>query len=284
MRRIVFAAFAFLFLGALPAPGAEPVSRWRTERLPLSVAEATLRIPADGARGRLPALLIFGGFEEAGKVLELVHPDRPVLLASFDYPYRPPRKFEFPGSLRFAPEVKRAVHETLRGIRELQAALARRPDVDSQKISILGASFGAPFAAQRSAPPFAGVILVHGFGDVPGTAMHQLLRSWRERFGLLAYPLAWLLTQLSWTYLQAEAPEVAVEALTSDQHVLVITAENDSFIPPASSEALWAGIKRSPALAEREIMPGDHLQPGSDELIARILHRVSGWMAAKGLL
>ncbi|MCM2322679.1 MAG: prolyl oligopeptidase family serine peptidase [Oligoflexia bacterium] len=275
--------FPALALAQTPAP------RWKSERLSLSVAEATLKVPVGNVRGRLPALLVFGGFQEAGKVLELVHPGRPVILASFDYPYRSPRKFHFPESLRHAPEVKQALRDTLRGIAELKAALLKRPDVDPGKLSILGASFGAPFAlaaaAESSAEPdFAGVILVHGFGDVTGTARHQLLRSWKERFGFWTRPLAWLLTEAAWSYLDLEAPEAAARRLRAGQHVFVITAENDSFVPRQASEALWSALVSSRASAGREIMPGDHLQPGSGWLIERILGRVTQWMESRNLL
>jgi hypothetical protein len=81
--------------------------------------------------------------------------------------------------------------------------------------------------------------------------------------------------------LKFEAPEDEALRLRTSQCVLMITAADDSFIPRSSSDALWDAIRRSGAKAERRMMPGDHLQPGSDELIHKIMGEVQGWLRAQ---
>lgn len=286
----VFAALAFL---ALLAPGAARAHDFETVRLPLRVSDdrtiqAQLRIPADLRPGtRLPAVMVFGGFENAAQVLDLVKPEVPLVLAGFDYPFAPPRVFEFPQSLGIASDVKRMAHDTRAGIGLLARALRERPEVDPGRILIIGASFGAPFALAAAAEfpdEITGVAIVHGFGQVPETAYARLMRLWQPKVGFLAAVPAWLLSRLGWAYLSFPWPEHAARALEARQKILMVTAAQDSFIPRDSSDSLWRAIEESEAIRERIVMPGDHLQPGSRELIGKILKLVQEWAGRSGLL
>jgi pimeloyl-ACP methyl ester carboxylesterase len=266
----------------------------RTETLDIRLSEtrtarATLEVPENRPNGKkLPALVVFGGFESAADVLALVHPGLPVALASFDYPFSASRRLQFPESLRALPEAKALYPLTVHGIVGLIAALKQRPEIDSRKIILVGASFGCPFVlgaadALRSTSDVAGIVLVHGFGRVPQTAESVILRSWLPRYGQVARPFAWLLARLGWLYLDPPAPESLAEQLSPGQKVLMITAQQDSFVPKASSDSLWAAVQLSEAQSTRVFMESDHLMPGSDQLIARIIHEIEGWMARAGL-
>ncbi|MBI3544883.1 MAG: dienelactone hydrolase family protein, partial [Deltaproteobacteria bacterium] len=222
----------------------------------------------------------FGGFEEAAAVLGLLDPKIPVVVASFDYPFDPPRRFEFPESLQFAPQAKRAVRETLVGINELVSALKKRGDVDPTRIFIVGASFGAPFAVAAAAEnhDLAGLAVVHGFGDVPDTVQAILETKWAPKLHFLARPLAWALSHGAWAFLQAPAPEEEARKLGAGQRVLMVTAEDDTIVPRKNVDALWDAIKSSKASHQRIDLPGDHLRPGATDLIARIQKLVSEWI------
>ena len=96
----------------------------------------------------IPAFLVFGGFQDAARILDLLAPwvDRErVALASFDYPYTGPRKFVFPDSLSDVPKAKRMIGDTVEGIVLLYRALQTRNDIRSSEIILVGASLGAPF-------------------------------------------------------------------------------------------------------------------------------------------
>ncbi len=292
MKWCIFIAAVFSFSVARaevskPTPGADLPLTWQNEEIPLAIEYspgkpvlARIKRPSALSGEPLPVLLVFGGFQNAARVLELVAPDRPVVLASFDYPFDPPRKFAFPGSLRFAPDVKRMISDTASGIDELILKLKDRDYVDPTQLTIVGASLGAPFAVSAAARnvEFSNLVVVHGFGDIPATAKHQLVRSWRPKFGWVAEPLAWGLAHFGWWYLGSPSPERDALRLRSSQRVLMISAEADSFIPKDAGEALWEAIQKSPAVPERIIMPGDHLQPGSESLISEIMRRVNAWL------
>ena len=251
------------------------------------VLTAKLLVPTQEEKGtRFPVVSVFGGFERATKLLETLQPKAPIIVASFDYPFDAPKKFEFSKSLSYAPDTKRAISDMLGAIEELHNAIKKREDVDASKITVLGASIGAPFALTAAAddPTISGIVIIHGFGDIPGTVKHRLLRRWEPKFGALAHPMAWLFSHLGWLYLDGPAPEESVLRLTSRQRVYMIQAEEDSYIPTASSSRLWKAIENSAAQHERLMTPGDHLQPDSNRAIENISDQIINWMKRSELL
>jgi hypothetical protein len=249
------------------------------------VVQATLRLPAK-AREPLPALMLFGGFQHAAQVLDRVKVDRPVAWATFDYPFEPPRKFRFPSSLQYAPQMRDAIHGSFDGVVKLHRALQARPDIDPRRISVIGASAGAPFAtvgAARSEIP--GVILVQGFADVTRVVQNAFARKYRAKYGAwVDWPALWLAMLVTW---YCDVPDIAAHArqLRPSQRVLLFTSANDDYVPKAASDALWTALENSPSVHERIELTGSHLGVGDDsQLIADILQRAIKWMERQGLL
>jgi len=282
---------AALLALALLAPAAPAVpAEFRTETLTLKLDDgrevpAQLRIPAD-AKGPLPALMLFGGFRRAGKVLDLVRSDRPVAWATFDYPFEPPRKFRFPASLLDAPAARAAIHGAFEGVVKLYEALARHPAVDPKRITVVGASAGAPFATVGAArSPIPGVILVQGMGDVTAVIENLIYRKYRARYGeWVRWPSRWLAEWINW---YCEIPDIAAQArqLRASQKVLMFTASDDDFIPKAATESLWTALQVSDAKVERVDLEGLHLGVGDDSArIADLLQRSMQWLERNGLL
>jgi dienelactone hydrolase len=241
---------------------------------------ATIKLPKHLWPGqKVPVFMIFGGFESAGKVLELIHPHGPVALASFDYPFTSSRKFELRDGIQSLMEARELFPKTVQGILGLAEHLKKMPEIDPHQIIAIGASFGSPFvlgAAARN-PGISRIVIVHGFARVPDTAEHVILRSWLPKYGWGARPAAWLLSRLGWLYLRKETPEEDAQKLAPTQSVLMISAKDDSFIPSSSSTALWDAIQKSRADKSRDIMPGDHLMPGAGRLIDQIVWKVEAW-------
>jgi dienelactone hydrolase len=244
--------------------------------------QPSIQLPAVHTSRPVPALLVVGGFESAGKVLSLLHPKMPVALASFDYPFQASRDLKFPQSLRDLPEAKQVFPKTVAGIHELVDRLTKMPEIDPRRIIIVGASFGAPFALAAAAqdPRISGIVIVHGFGKLADTAENVLIRAWRPRWGFLARPFAWTLSRALWAYLDPPKPEDMAERLSSNQHVLMISAEEDSFVPREATDSLAQALTHSAAAVKRISMPGGHLMPGSDSLIAEIEARIEAWLLA----
>jgi len=262
------AALALTLCAALapPSKGAGGVA-FITEREPLAVRsfrgtkvlEAVIKRPEPkGKPARLPALLVFGGFDTADKVLDLLEPGAPVVLATFGYPYPGEKRFRFPRTLLDAPAVKAAVRDTSSGIGELLRTLARKPYVDPDRLCVVGAGFGAPFALRAAAeePGVSCLVLVHGFADMAGTIRHRLRQLWEPRLDGLAGPAAALISRLLVLYLDPPRPEEDAARLRKGQRVLLIEAARDTHIPPASRELLWRSLRRSQAEVDRAVTPG----------------------------
>jgi dienelactone hydrolase len=274
---------------AIAALTASPAAA-RDETLTLTLDDgrelaATLRLP-DAGEGPWPALMLFGGFRHAAQVLDKVRAPRPVAWATFDYPFEPPRKFRFPSSLAHAPEARAAIHGSFEGIQKLYHALRQHPRIDAARITVVGASAGAPFATVGAArEPIPGVILVQGMGDVPLVIGHLIARRYRAKYGAwVDTPAHWLGRWIAW---YCDIPDIAAQArrLRASQKVLMFTAAQDDFIPPAATEALWEGLEDSHAIHERIDLPGLHLGVGDDsERIAQILRQSMAWMERQDLL
>ena len=262
----------------------------REEQLALKLDDgreitAHLRIP-DGAHGRLPALMLFGGFQRAAGVLDRVDGDRPLVWATFDYPFEPPRKFQFPQSLEYAPQLRAAIHGSLDGVGKLYQALSHHAAVDPARITVVGASAGAPFATIGAARnPIPGVILVQGFGDAADVVRNLVARKYRPKVGAwIEWPAAWFAHWITW---YCEVPDIAAAARTlrAQQKVLMVTASSDDFIPKAATESLWQALEQSQAAHQRIDLEGLHLGVGDDrERIAEILRRSMAWMEQNSLL
>lgn len=285
MSRSARFAIAIVLLGAAaPVAAAED----RRETIPFTLndgrqATAQLRIPAD-ARGRLPAVMLFGGFRRGEKVLDLVRTDTPLIWANLDYPFDPPRKFVFPDSFRYAPEMRDGIHNMFEGVDRLYAALKARPDVDPARITIVGASAGTPFATVGAATNgIPGVILVQGFAQVRDVVQHLFVRKLEPKYGAWVRGPAWLLA--TWIHWYCEIPDIAAYArqLKPQQKVLLFTAAEDDYIPRPASDALWTALEESGAQAERLLQPGRHMR-GKEKEVAEILERSLQWLRQNGLI
>lgn len=240
--------------------------------------EVQLRKPA-GHTQPLPVVLLFGGFRGAATVLDAVPAGLPLIAASFDYPFDPPRKFRFPHSLRDVPALDRGIDQTFEGIAALVAHLRTRADVDPQRITIVGASLGAPFAVISAAElALPGLVVVHGFGEVRRVIAHQFIRKLEPRLGVWVRAPAWSLANvLVWGY-GLPSPERYAPRLQASQQALMIAAAEDDLIPRRATETLWKAMASSSARIERRDHPGDHLRGIRDPRIAELVATALDWM------
>lgn len=245
---------------------------------------AEIRAP-DHADGRLPAVMLFGGFQGTAEILDRITTGQAVVRASFPYPWDPPRRLRA-GNLRDSLlDFRRAVDDTIDGIVALTTALLARDDVDPDRISIVGASAGAPFAvfaAGRAGIP--GLVIVQGFGQVPDVIGRQFELKLRQDHGAWVAPVSRLLGRAISCYLDLPAPEDDARRLRSGQRVLMITATDDERIPAAATEALWQALQASDAEIDRVDRPGAHLRGYGDPAIDEILAQAIAWLRSSDLI
>ena len=246
--------------------------------------EVLIHAPAQ-AEQPLPAVVIFGGLQAGAGVLEVVAGQAPVVAASFAYPYQPPAKLGWRNALGAVKDFGLGVDRTFEGIAELIALLRSRADVDPQRITLVGASAGAPFASISAARlNVPGLVVVQGFGDVPSVLARQGELALRKRERELWIPLLKPVARLLSWWLELPAPERYAPQLRTGQRVLMITAQDDERVPAAAADLLWDGFQASGAQATRLDLPGAHLRGLGDPTINEILVHALRWMQAQDLL
>ncbi len=238
---------------------------------------------------KLPVLMVFGGFKYADQVLTLPSPKLPIALMSFPYPFDPPKKpFQFPGSLKLLPDAKKTIWNTLWGIDALIEVLHQEKS-DSyhlDQITLLGASFGAPFVtyALTRNPKIKAAIIVQGFGRLKETLQSQISEKIKPSLGMFSTPISWFLVQLGWAYVGLPHLETEVRSLRASKKVLMLQAEEDSFLSKHSQRSLQRAFEDSEAQFTSEWLPGKHLAPGADQQIETLTKRVTHWLQNHQLL
>lgn len=258
-------------------------------RIPVTLAsghETTLllRGPAEVAEP-LPVVIVFGGFESSERTLDYLPTDRAIWRATFPYPWEAPENVGITRVPAILRGFRTAVDDTFDGIRQLLEVLRARPDVDPDRIVLVGASAGAPFATIAGArEQVPGVVIVQGYGRLGLVIGHQFRLSLEKRYGAWVRPLTSLLGHGIAAWTQLPEPEDAARRFTAEQQVLVVNAADDERIPATAIEALWSAVDESPAYALRVDRPGGHLRGEGDPEILALMGVAFSWMEDAGLL
>lgn len=247
--------------------------------------EVFVRRPAMINR-KVPAIILFGGFNTGAEAISLFDPPEPVYLVSFQYPFQGPRKFVFPRDLHYVPKAREALHVTIQSMHQLVKWVSQWPQIDSKRIILAGASFGAPFVSivAGNDPAVSGLILIHGFADIPAAVAFSLGNRWRPKLGRFADPLAWLTGHFLWWLTGLEKPEDSLARMRASQRVLLLTAAQDDLLPPRSVAALRTALSKSAAIWQEKTLPGTHMRPGEKIVIDSLLDESISWLKHNGLL
>ncbi len=244
-----------------------------------------LRLPSADPEHRYPAIMLFGGFQGAAEILQHVKTDRPVVRASFRYPWDEPENVSLLAIPGIVQGFAQAVRDTFEGIDRLIELLREHPAVDHQRIILVGASAGAPFATiggQSNAVP--AVVIVQGFGRLRDVIAHQFTVSWSKKYGDWVAPVAWLLAALIVWWAELPHPEHHARQFDQTQQVLMINAQQDQRIPHKAIESLWSAIDASPAGSERLDLAGGHLRGYHDPAMEQIMATALSWLGERGFL
>ncbi len=237
------------------------------------------------AQGRLPAVVLFGGFEGTAQILNYIQTAEPIIRASFPYPWDAPEQVGPLQIPRILADFRQAVDDTLAGIAILAAHLRQRPDVNPDQLMIVGASAGAPFATIAGhSEAIPGIVIVQGFGRIAEVIARQFDLKLVPRYGEWVRPFTAAFARAIVWWMELPEPEQHAEALQRGQQVLMVTAAADERIPAAASEALWSALTRSAALPTRLDLEGGHLRGYGDPAIDLIMQHALEWMRECDLL
>lgn len=220
---------------------------------------------------RRPVYLVLGGTQAGkGAVADSLLPElRGNILVGLQYPLEgSPRIRGAVQVLQAVPRARRAILDTPPAILLALDYLLSRPDVDPTRVELVGASFGAPFAAVAGAldPRITRVWFLHGGGDPQALIAQGLTRE------IPFAPARWLVAGLGSVVANGPrfAPEKWVGAI-SPRPIVMVNARNDERIPPASVALLWDAA----AHPKRQLwMDGPHMQRNRPDVLKRLVDLV----------
>lgn len=224
-------------------------------------------IPAATERdsSRRPLFLILGGHERGRGAGALIGDTRGAVFASLEYPFEGNHRAKGLEIVAQVPLIRRALYDTPPAVHLALDYLLARADVDSTRVELVGASFGAPFATIAAArdPRVTRLWLAHGGGDT-----HAMIDRGLEK----EIPNRWLRAPVSHlANVLASGPRFTPErwiAQVAPRPVVMLNAEQDEKIPRRSVEILYAA-----ALAPKELvwLPGNHMQGNRPDVLRRLV-------------
>jgi dienelactone hydrolase len=229
-----------------------------------------LRRPADstGVTSRRSVFLILGGYRTGDRAATLIPDTHGNIVAALAYPYEGDLGMKGLAVIPRVPALRRAILDTPAAIMLAIDHLLLRPDVDSTRIELVGASFGTPFATMAGAldPRASRVWSLHG----AAWPYEQIELNLRRSIGFaparkLVAGLATLLASGPRFDPADWAPRI------SPRPFIMINARNDERMPREAIDALWAAAKEPKELIW---LDGPHMQSNRREVLAGLVEAV----------
>ena len=238
------------------------------------LTRGNLRIPL-GGNGPLPAVLILAGQHTGARATRLISLEKPAVLCAMDYPSYPMKRIS-PARLPVTLHSLRAAAFDAAGMAfNVLDYLCGRPDVDPDRITVLGASFGVPFAVIAALDNrVSGVVLIYGAGDL------EELIDWNLRRKVRFAPLRKLASHILGTLVSPFEPTAYIDRI-APRPLLMINSSRDEKVPERCVRLLF-----NKASAPRELvwLDTEHIHPSNRSLIDSLTRISSDWLVRKNLL
>lgn len=217
----------------------------------------------------LPILMILGGHRTGRDVVDLYNGVSNRAVVGVDYPYDGPDKVK--GVLPIArtlPVARQAFLDTVPALSLVLDWLVQQAWVDKNRIVLVGASLGVPFAAKAAARDdrITGLMLIHGAADNRLWAEVQVARRVDAKF--LHYPLSNVLNWLAYGPIFDTRANVAQ---FSPRPLLIVGARKDERTPAGQQELLLGAAGEPKRL---RYTAGQHVEPDRADIILE-LQRIS---------
>lgn len=230
--------------------------------------EVFFRVIRDaGASGKVPLLLVLGGHRTGSDSVELFGEVSDRAVVGIDYPYDGPESVK--GVVPIAktiPMARRAILDVVPAVSLALDWLVEQDWVDKEKIVIVGASLGVPFATIAAARDqrITSLMLVHGAADTRLWLETQIARRSDNEF--LHYPLGSVLYWLAYGPVFDTGKTISA---VSPRPVLIVGARNDERTPAGQAELLFDSAGEPRRLRYTE---GEHIQPNRPAIIEKLLY------------
>jgi dienelactone hydrolase len=215
---------------------------------------------------RLQVLVVLGGHRTGSDAARLFGRVGQRAVVALDYPYDGPEKVSgFGQVLEAVPLARRAFTDTPPATSLLVDWILEQHWADTERLFVVGASLGVPFAALTAARDkrISGAMLVHGAADNLAWIETQVAR--RNDAKILHRPLA---TIIYWLAYGPTFDTAANVAKIAPRPVIVIGARADERTPAGQTEALYAAASEPRTL---RWTAGRHIQPNRADIVAELL-------------
>ena len=257
-------------LAAVASERGETPHGQRTETVTLG-SDSGLRvlirlIRDERAEGPLPVLIVLGGHRTGSDAVDLFGDVGARAVVGVDYPYDGPEKVRGTRQiLSTLPLARRAFRDTVPAVSLVLDWIVKQPWADADRIFVVGASLGVPFATAAAARDtrIQGAMLVHGAADNRLWLEAQLARRVDTQF--LHYPLSAILHWIAYGPAMDTREHVAAIA---PRPVVIIGARDDERTPAGQTEMLFELAGEPKRL---RFTDGMHIEPDRPEIINELL-------------
>lgn len=234
------------------------------------VVRLTVRRPAAPDTARRALFFILGGQQRGRAAGRLLGSTLGNVFASLEYPFDGNDRAKGLALVAQVPAIRRALLDTPPAVLLALDYLRAMPDVDTTRVELVGASFGAPFATIAAAldPRVTRLWIAHGGGGPYTLLSHNLRRD--IPFAPARVTVAGLANVL------AAGPRLAPERWVgriAPRPVIMINATEDEMIPRRSVALLWEAAQEP---KEQIWLPGQHMRgsrPGVIDTLVRTIDR-----------
>ena len=216
--------------------------------------------------GKLPVLIVLGGHRTGSDAVDLFGYVGERVVIGVDYPYDGPEKVRgVRQTLSTIPLARQAFLDTVPAVSLVLDWVVEQPWADTDRIVIVGASLGVPFAAAAAArdPRIKGAVLVHGAADNRLWIEAQVAR--RVDTGIMHYPLSVVLHWLAYGPSLDTGQHIAGIA---PRPVVIIGALHDERTPAGQTELLYELAGEPKRL---RFTDSAHIEPDRPEIVAALL-------------
>lgn len=229
-------------------------------QVPMLVKRPLLERPA-------PLVVILGGHATGREAARLIPDTRGRVVVALSYPYTGPHRMKGVEVLKWAPDIRQALHDTPPAIQLALDWLLQQPWVDRQEVHGVGASLGTPFMTVAAAldARITHVWSVHGAGRSRDLLGHNARESVPALFAPLVGTLADVIAGGPYLTPERWVGRIAPRPFT------MINATEDERLPRAAVEALHAAARAPKQLLW---LPGRHVQRNRPEVVRALVTTV----------
>lgn len=229
--------------------------------------------PAETTR-KFPAVVILGGVDIGKETLQYVGDPGEVIVAALGYSYDLSRVTGWWVGIREAGKMRKAAFRTVAGALLVNDFLWQQENVDTNRVILVGYSFGAPFvpAVMHLDPRYKVAAFLYGGGRINQLVGNNLDTGFRPLDRLLGEAVGLLLAPIE--------PHRHIKHI-SPRPLIMIQGKHDELMPPHLAQELF---NRAGEPKELIWLETEHMMPWKKEVINRVVMTLRQRLERKGYL